>query len=120
MFALNRDRLSKIRQRSLRRGILYRALNRLERSILDLTIRCVEEVRSQLLIKTLINLVSKLSEALKSRFLSRVEEVGRPLAKRISIMAQSLGCEDASRWGEDPFFIRYLGVKALNTCKIYS
>jgi MoxR-like ATPase len=119
MFALDRDLLVKIRGRSLRRRVLYRALSRLERSILDLTIRCVEKVRSQVLFDALMNMVSKLSEALKSRFLSRVEEVGRPLARRMSIIAQSLGYRDASEWGDDPSFIRYLGVKALNTCKIY-
>lgn len=106
--------LRMLRKKSIRAGIWFRALNGLERGLVDLTIRCVDTVKSKSLARALVHVVSKLFSALRSRFLSTVEELGRPLAQKTSDVAVSWGNRDAVKWRFDLSFIRLLGLNDLS------
>ena len=113
-FQLTRKALAKTRRKALRQRCWYRALNRLERGIVDLTIRCVEEVRSIELQTALRKILLKLVSAFKPSYLDMVERMGRPLVVQVSQLAQSWGNTVASKWKDDGAFTRYLGFTALS------
>ena len=110
----NRQYLNNIKSQALRAKILFRTLSRVERAILNLTIRCVEEVRSPTLENALSSIVSKIMEALENRFLVKAEKIGRQIAEKLGNTAQKWGNKTASNWKKDKNFIIYLGVDSLN------
>ena len=61
--------LLKIRSRALRTRVWFSALSRVERAIVDLTIKCVEKIRSNVLAGTISVIVSKLLESLEEDFM---------------------------------------------------
>ncbi|MFB0523500.1 MAG: hypothetical protein ACETV1_07070, partial [Candidatus Bathyarchaeia archaeon] len=98
---LTRRTLARTRTRALRHRCWYKVLSRLERGIVELTIRCVEEVKSTKLQSTLMKIIGKLIQALRPGYLRTAEIVGRPLAARISCLAQSWGNARAAEWEDD-------------------
>jgi len=111
-FQLTRETLARTKKKALRKRIWFRVLTKLERGILDLTVRCVERVRSPLLERSLTTILSKLSDALEKGYMYVVEKTGRPLAAKISSIAKSWGNESAQDWRRDRALIRYLGATA--------
>ena len=106
--------LRALRVRSVRRGIWHRALNRLERAQVDLTLRVVRKVQSPVLARVLDAILEKLRSALESRVLRMIGSVGFPMARRLSELARSWGNLSASTWSRDRGFARFLAVTALN------
>lgn len=104
----------KARARALRQRIWFKTLSRVERGILDLTIRCVERVRSRVLTRTVTDIVAKILKTLKPSFLETTMRVGREIADELSGIALKWGNMTASRWKHDLGFIRFLGVTAVN------
>jgi len=119
-FQLTRETLARTKRKALRKRIWFRVLTKLERGILDLTIRCVERVRSPLLERSLTTILSKLSDAPEKGYLYVVEKIGRPLAAKISSMAKSWGNESAQDWWRDLALIRYLGATTTSTMRFTS
>jgi len=111
----SRSKLALIKRRAMRRKVWFKLLGRVERAIIDLTIKCVERVRSPKLTGIVATIVDKLANALKSRSKRLMEEVGCPLARKLSRIAQNWGSVSATRWAEDHDFIRYLTVMCMNT-----
>jgi hypothetical protein len=111
---LTRHGLMNTRTRAVRQRIWFRALSRVERGIVDLTIRCVERIRSRVLAGIVSTIVTKILKHLKPSFLETAMKVGRDLADEISSIAVEWGNDCASRWRHDLDFTRYLGVKAIN------
>jgi len=111
---LTKQGLMKIRTRALRKGVWFKALSRIERSILDLTIRCVERIRSEALMKTVVTILDKLLETLEEEYLKRVERIGREIAEKISEIAWRWGNPHALTWEYDLRFVKFLGVNATN------
>ena len=107
------DWLDFVKGRALRKRVWFRVCNRLERGIVDLTIRCVDVIKSSRLALMIGRLVCKILKACRSTFLMRVARTGRGLAEARSRIAVSWGMEEASRWKGDKDFIRWLGVNAL-------
>lgn len=86
---------------------------------IDLTIKVAEKVRSLLLAKVLYSILDKLFEAMESK-VSRLErEIGLPLARKLSAIAQSWGCRSAGRWADDPGFMRFLAVNYMNAFELH-
>jgi hypothetical protein len=85
----------------------------MERSIIDLTIRCVERVRSHVLVDTVLNIIDKLLKTLEFNHSNRVEKAGRELAQKIAEIAMRWGNIEAGTWKSDSHFIRFLGMNAL-------
>ena len=114
---LTRRSLASTRRKALRHRCWYTALNRLERGIVDLTVACVEEVRSSKLQRTLTKILDKLIRTLRRGYLDIVEKVGRPIAARLSELVQCWGNEKAAEWKNDDVLVRYLGINALGTVR---
>ena len=112
---LCRDELVRMRAKAIRRGVWFRTLTRSERAQVDLTIRVVQKVRSFLLARVLASLVKKLLDAMESKVLRLMREVGRSLAKELSGIAQKWGNASATRWAKDLGFIQYLTITHINT-----
>jgi hypothetical protein len=107
---LTRAALVDVRQRCLRKRVWYRVLSPLERSLMSITIRVVDEVRSNRLTRLIGTILDKLERALENRFLAQVLERGRILASRMAEIAYSWGYGSALDWTRDRAYILYLGV----------
>jgi hypothetical protein len=116
---LSRESLLAISKRAYRKGVWYKALTRVERGIVDLTVKYVEKVRSPVLARIIAKIVYKVLKALRSRFLVKVEMLGYGLAERICRLAVEWGNAGASNWKYDRGFIRCLGINAISS-RIYS
>ena len=111
---LTRQGLMKARTRAVRQRIWFKALSKVERGILDLTIRCVETIRSRILNKMISDIVAKILKNLKPSFLETATKVGREIAHEICQIALKWGNLHASSWRHDSDFIQFLGVTAVN------
>ena len=112
---LTRQGLLKVKTKAVRKGVWYEALSRAERAIVDLTIRCVENVKSPILAKTVIRILGKISQTLENCFLRKAEEIGSNLARQLSLVAENWGNRTAQKWKTDKKFILFLGATALGT-----
>jgi hypothetical protein len=100
--------LAEAKKLALRHGLWFRTLSRVERGIIDLTVRYVDNVKSAKLAKVLTAIMNKLRSAMESTLDKLVRNVGLPLAKKISDIAISWGNRLASKWAEDRAFARFL------------
>lgn len=119
-FPLHRKALARLRLKAIRRGVWFRVLKDRERRLLELTLDVVEKIRSLLLAKLVSHIVGKLLNALEGEVSRLVRTVGRPLAQKLSEIAQGWGNKSARLWAVDPRFIRYLAVTQKNLSKIFS
>lgn len=113
------SRLVEARRRALRRGVWFRLLGREERSIVDLTIRCVDRVRSVKLAKIVTAIVIKLKLAMESTLKRLVRTVGRSMAQKLSQIAQGWGNPSAVWWAEDPGFFQFLAIVHMNMPQMF-
>jgi len=108
-----------IRQKAWRKKVWLKALNSVERGLVSLTIRCVDQVRSSTLIAMLRSIVERLEAALRSRVEKLMVKVGWPLAQRLARLASSWGNQNALSWTLDAKFARHLTIMHLNNSEIY-
>ena|SRR2546427_7959933 len=94
---ITREALIGIKTRGLRRGVWYGALDRMERGLVDLTIRWVDKVRSGRMTEKLLPILEKLVMALETG-MGRVLGRGRVLAARASELAVGWGNGSAFYW----------------------
>ncbi len=106
--------LSTLRAKAVRQKVLYRALDSLERGILYLSSRIVDRVSNVTLSEQLAEIVTKLVEALKSRYQRHRESYGIDRLVEVVMQAVKLGYRDSVRWIGDHDFIDYLTVLDLN------
>jgi hypothetical protein len=109
-----REALVRIRLKALRCGFWFNKLSRDERNFMELVIKVTNRVRSFLLTKLLSCIVKKLLDALKGEVAWLRESVGISLAQKLSGFAQGWGNRSATKWSEDPGFIKYLTIMYLN------
>lgn len=112
--------LASIKQRAMRKGVWFRVLGKVERAIIDLTIKCVQKVRSSKLTKIVATIVNKLTDASKNRLKKLMDEVGRSLAQKLIQIAQKWGNKSAVHWAEDYAFIQYLAITYVSSLKSLS
>lgn len=103
----------------MRSGAWFKALQRIDRVLFDLTIRVVDNIRSAKLEKSMLVLTKKLEEATNNNFANRLKDIGLPLAKTISLTAQKLGHAGAKCWAFDSSFAVFLGVMEVNGVKTF-
>ena len=106
--------LVSIRRVAMRKHVWFSVLGRVERAIVNLTIRCVEEIRSVKLAMIVKAIVDKLNEAVKSRVERLMVTVGSSLARTIAEIAVSWGNLEAVEWASDRGFMRYVTVMEMN------
>jgi hypothetical protein len=109
---LTRETIAGLRLRALRRRVWYGALDRIERGLVDLTIRWVDKVRSGRMARVLLRILEKLARAMEQRIV-RVLTMGRDLALRASMLAVEWGDSQAYSWRFDEGFWRGLGSGVL-------
>jgi hypothetical protein len=102
--------LAEAKKLALRHRVWFRLLNRVERGIIDLTVRYVDSIKSVMLAKVVSAIMCKLQCALESVVDRLVRTVGLPLAQKISDIAVSWGNTLASMWADDRAFARFLVV----------
>lgn len=110
--------LALLKKRALRKGVWFRVLTRIERSIYDLTIKSVSTIRSERLFNAIKVIVEKLRSAL-SPVNALTRTIGRQLTIRIARVAYSWGHPKALEWASDERFARYLAVCYMNIPKYY-
>ena len=101
-------KLAALKKTAFRRGFWFKSLNRVERGIIDLTVRYVDKIRSIRLAKLVTAIVNKLQMAMESLADKLVRIIGLGLTQKISSIAVKLGNLSASAWAEDEAFARYL------------
>ena len=112
---LDSSYLASLRDEAKRRRVWFRVLSWLDRRLVDLAIRVVDRPRSMVLIMALAKVVVKIKKALMSPLKRLMDRVGRPLAKKISMIALRWGYRGAVEWAEDEGFIKYLTVIDMNS-----
>ncbi len=93
----------------------FKTLSRAERAIIDLTIKCVERIRSRILTRVISKILDKILKTLKNSFLETADKAGREIAERLCRIAGRWGNRTASGWKHNFGFVRFLGVNAVNT-----
>jgi hypothetical protein len=111
---LNRTQLVKLRMKAIRAGVWFRALPRIDRVLVDLTIKVTENIRSTHLARSLFAVVDKLEGLLESSVLKSLRLIGRPLVEKISLTAQKLGNTSAKNWAADSSFAFFLAIMHTN------
>ena len=106
--------LAKVKQFALRRGVWFRTLSRVERGILDLTVQCVDSIKSGKLAKLLAAIIEKLRSAMESIVDRLVRTIGVPLAGKISRLAAGWGNVSAKKWASDLSFAVFLVISHTN------
>ena len=110
MQLMTREWLVSVRKMALRRGVWFRVLSRVERGVVELTIKCVDKIRSGRLALAISRIVCKILNASKSRFLERVDRIGYDLAERISRIAVGWGYTEALGWRRDLGFVECCAI----------
>jgi len=113
---LTRDGLELLRRRALRSKAWFR-LDRVERAIVDLTIKAVDKVRSSALARMILGIADKLRRWMRPSLKEAALSAGRPLAEKLACVAEAWGNREAKEWLKDTGFILYLGISWLNTPK---
>lgn len=120
-----RKALEGLKQKARRNGAWFKVLKWGERRYIDAVILAVERIQSPLLLRILTPLVDKLLRAiggiraLIGEVSYRMIKVGRPLALRISMIAQAWGNLEARSWASDESFIKYLTIVSINQNPIW-
>lgn len=108
---LDKKKLINLKTIAIRSGAWFKTLRRIDRALIDLTIKVVGRIKSTRLAKSILSLTRKLEETLKiNGFSGRLRELGLPLAQKISSIAQKLGNVSAVDWAFDSSFAVFLTV----------
>ncbi len=106
---MTRETIAGLKLRALRRRVWYRALDRIERGLVDLTIRWVDSVKSDRLVRVLLRILGKLGRAMEQGMV-RVLVKGRRPALVLGDLAVGWGDDSALGWCDDPGFRRALDL----------
>jgi hypothetical protein len=117
---LDKSQLLKLKLKAMRAGVWFKALPRIDRVLVDLTIKVAGKVRSFTLAKNIIAVIRKLESTMESRFLRAVKEIGFPIARKLCLIAQKWGNVAAKDWGSDLGFAKYLAAMSFNEPKLFS
>jgi hypothetical protein len=116
---LKRERLLKLKLKAIRRRVWFRALSRIDRVLVDLTIRVVDVVHSSRLSEALFSVVKKLEDGLAGRVSRAIKEVGFSLARKLSLLAQKWGNDLARNWMFDMSFAKFLAIMHINNSRVF-
>jgi hypothetical protein len=111
---LTKKHLIKLKLKAIRAGVWFRALPRIDRALVDLTIKVASKIRSVTLAKNLLAVTKKLEGLLESSLSRVLREVGLPLAQKLSLVAQKWGNTSAKNWVSDVSLIKFLAVMHIN------
>ena len=113
---LEKGKLAKLRLSATRSGLWFKALRRIDRVLIDLTLRVCDKVQGHLLARALLSVISRLENALERKVSEVVAEIGPQLALKVSRIGRKLGNSSAHHWAKDMGFARFLAVMYINNC----
>ena len=116
---LNKKQLVTLKLKAMRAGVWFRGLLRIDRALVDLTIRVASSVRSVTLANSIFAITRKLEGLLESRIVRAFREVGLLLAQKLSLIAQKWGNVSARNWASNVSFINFLAVMHINEPKTF-
>jgi hypothetical protein len=116
---LTKTQLIKLRLKAMRAGVWFRALPRIDRVLVDLTIRVASSIRSATLAKNILAVTMKLEGLLESRILRAFRGVALKLAQKLSLIAQKWGNTSARHWASNVSFVNFLAVMNINEPKAF-
>jgi hypothetical protein len=111
---LDKATLVKLKLRAMRAGVWFRALPRIDRVLVDLTIQVADTIRSPHLARSILSIAGKLEGLLESRLQRAVREIGLPIAQKLSQFARKWGNKEATKWATDEGYARYWAAMKLN------
>jgi hypothetical protein len=111
---IDKTQLITLKLKAIRAGVWFRALPRIDRVLIDLTIRVAARIRSASLANCILSVTRKLEGMLESKLSRAIREIGFPLARQLSLLAQKWGNSNAQGWTKDMSFVRYLAIMKLN------
>ncbi len=107
--------LVKLRLKAMRSGVWYRALNRIDRVLVDLTIKVAKtSIKSNSLVNQLLSVTAKIENLLENKLSRAAREYGLPQASKLSGIAQNWGNKHAHSWSSDFGFAKFLAALNLN------
>ena len=112
--SVDRIQLLKMKHRAIRAGVWFRALPRIDRALIDLTIKVANNIRSTTLTSSILSIAEKLETLLESKLTRAIINIGLPLTCKLSLIAKNWGNNTAEVWATDLNFARYLAVIKLN------
>jgi len=116
---LTKTQLVKLRLKAIRAGVWFRALPRIDRVLVDLTIRVTSSIRSATLAKNILAVTRKLEGLLESSLLRAFRGLAIQLAQKLSLIAQKWGNTSAKRWASEVSFVNFLAVMHINEPKTF-
>lgn len=111
--------LRKIKKKAMRHRAWFKVLDRVDRAIVNLTIQCVERIRSPKLAEIVTAILNKLKQNLESPIKSLMQQVGLPLAQKLGEIAQGWGNKSARLWANNLGFIQYLAIMQKNLSSVF-
>jgi hypothetical protein len=111
---LSKAQLVKLKLKAMRSGVWYRALPRIDRVLVDLTIKVADTIRSPHLARCILSVAGKLESLLESKLQRAVRDFGLPIAHKLSMFARKWGNVAAEKWASDDGFARYWAAIKLN------
>ena len=107
---LDNAQLLKLRTKAMRSGMWFKALQRIDRVLVNLTIKVASNVRSFTLAKSILTITRKLGELLETKLSRTMRAIGFPMARKLSMLAQKWGNKSAQEWVNDMGFVQYLAI----------
>jgi len=111
---LDKTQLVKMKLKAMRAGVWFRALPRIDRVLIDLTIRVTHSIRSTILAINIRMIIKKLEENLCGGLSRAMRNIGGFFARKLSFLAQLWGNTAAKKWASDLSFLRFLAVMHIN------
>jgi hypothetical protein len=103
-----------IRRNAVRKRTWFQALDKLERGIVNLTIKIVDSLKSQLLTAQIVTILVKLRDAAKCAFTKHVESYGYQKLRETVETAVSLGNNAAQCWIRELGFAEWFASNDYN------
>jgi hypothetical protein len=111
---LDKRQLVVLKRRAIRAGVWFRRLPRIDRVLVDLTIRVAKTIRSVMLADSLLSVARKLEGLLETKICRFVRKEGFSLVCKASAVALGWGNIGAKSWSCDVEFARFLAIMKYN------
>jgi hypothetical protein len=111
---VSKTQLVNLKRRAIRAGVWFRRLPRIDRALVDLTIKVARNIRSITLAISVASVAKKLEDLFEGKLTRTIRDIGFSLAFRLSLIAQNWGNKSARAWAGDANFARYLAVMKLH------
>jgi hypothetical protein len=115
----SRTQLVTLRLKAKRTGVWFRALSRIDRVLVDLTIMVADNVKSTTLTRNLQVIIRKLETILQDNHLRFLMDAASRQAQKLSLLAQRWGNVSAGQWVNDASFVLFLAVMRIHTPKTF-